>query len=34
VIVYCVSESLQRALEMFFQAKSGVIGADRDAHNH
>ena len=32
VIVDGVAEPLERLLQMFFQEKAGVIGADRDAH--
>src|SRR5439155_5340037 len=32
VIVDRVAEPLQRLLQMFFEDKAGVIGADRDAH--
>jgi hypothetical protein len=28
-----VSELLKRVLQMFFQQKAGVIGADSDAHD-
>ena len=33
VIVNDVAESLQRLLQMLFQQKPGVIGADGDTHN-
>ena len=32
VVVDGVAEPLKRLLEMLFQEKAGVIGADRDAH--
>ena len=32
VIVDGVAEPRERGLEMFFQQKAGMIGADRDAH--
>jgi hypothetical protein len=32
VIIDAVPQSLQRALEVLFQEKAGVIGSDRDTH--